>query len=132
MTLSVFLPLGIEIGFTQERVNHSDCENHLHYAVIRKSRQSEQTFRFRLGTSTPRIPGLGEPATEFRDFFVLNSFVVMGPDVNEIKIYYLVFPDFIVERTEIFESLLAVYLIIQLLTVITALGFKIVVQYSKY
>lgn len=27
----------------------------------------------------------------------------MGPDVNEIKIHYFVFPDGIVERTEIFE-----------------------------
>lgn len=106
LTLSVFLPLGIEIGFTQERVNHSDCElcSIIHFAVIRKSRPSEQTFRFLLGSSTPRIPGLGEPATQFGDFLVPDSFVVvLGPGVSETRISYLIVPDGIPERTEIFE-----------------------------
>ena len=112
--LSVFLLIGIEIGFTQERVYLSDHESYLpiYAAVIEKSRQSEQTFRFRIETSTPRIPGLGEPATQFvlvgldaqfGDFLVADSFVVLGPSVSEARIRYFIVPDGRPERTEIFE-----------------------------
>ena len=109
MLFSSFPP-AIEIGFTQERVEHNEL-NATFSAIIMKTRPSEQTFNIQVRISTPRILGFGEPATlgddfefpdvgDFRIGDVLN--VTMKPDDNETEISYQIFEDQIPERTEIF------------------------------
>lgn len=90
IALSFLLPLGMDIGFAQNRVNHSETFRFFS-AVIKKSRQSEQTFSIVIEIDTPQRPGL----------VLLNDFVVLEPDVNEVVISYVILPDDVPERTEI-------------------------------
>ena len=109
MLFSSFPP-AIEIGFTQERVEHNES-NATFSEVIVKTRLSEQTFNIQVRISTPRILGLGEPATLGDDFEILDVAdfqigdvlnVTLTPDDNETKISYQIFEDQVPERTEIF------------------------------
>ena len=107
---SVLPPLAIEIGFTQARVNHSETQRTF-TAILEKDRQSEQTFEIRIQISTPRIQGLGEPATAFpserADFSIAGETTVirvrLTPEDNQTMIAYRIFEDSIPENTEIFQ-----------------------------
>ena len=111
--VSPLLPLAIEIGFTQTTAVHSETGEQFS-AVLRKDRLSEQTFFIRIQISTPRIQGLGEPATAFpsqpADFalanFTLGTRTVifaLTPADNDTEFEYTIFEDNIPENTEIFQ-----------------------------
>jgi len=111
--VSPLLPLAIEIGFTQATAVHSETGEQFS-AVLRKDRLSEQTFFIRIQISTPRIQGLGEPATAFpsqpADFalanFTLGTRTVifaLTPADNDTEFEYTIFEDNIPENTEIFQ-----------------------------
>ena len=78
--------------------------------ILEKDRQSEQTFYIRIQISTPRIQGLGEPATaspsEPADFSIGERTVIrvrLTPEDNQTMIAYRIFEDNIPENTEIFQ-----------------------------
>ena len=111
--VSPLLPLAIEIGFTQARVEHNETGAQFS-AVLRKDRPSEQTFFIRIQISTPRIQRVGEPATAFpsqpADFalanFTLGTRTVifaLTPADNGTELEYTIFEDNIPENTEIFQ-----------------------------
>jgi len=111
--VSPLLPLAIEIGFIQARVEHNETGAQFS-AVLKKNRQSEQTFFIRIQLSTPRIQGVGEPATAFpsqpADFTLANFTVgtrtvifALTPADNDTELEYTIFEDNIPENTEIFQ-----------------------------
>ena len=116
IAVSVLPPLAIEIGFTQERIEHNETQRQF-TTLLEKDRQSEQTFVVRIQISTPSIRGVGEPATPERtspqdppnplaDFRLGNRLLVtvrLTPDVNETEIRYQIFEDNTPENTEIFQ-----------------------------
>ena len=79
-------------------------------AILEKDRQSEQTFDIRIQISTPRIQGVGEPATAFpaqpADFRLGSTYVIFvrqTPADNDTVLAYQIFEDYIPENTEIFQ-----------------------------
>ena len=112
LLIAVFVlpPLAIEIGFTQARVNHSETPQRTITTILEKDRPSEQTFAIRIQISTPRIQGLGAPATaspsEPADFRLGEDPVVivrLSPAFNQTTLAYTIFQDNIPEGTEIFQ-----------------------------
>ena len=100
--VSVLHPPAIEIGFTRERVEHTESPANSS-AIIRKSRPSEQTFQIEVQITTPQILGLGLPATRGDDFQISNVLpVTLTPDDDQVEITYQIVGDEIPERTEIF------------------------------
>ena len=78
--------------------------------ILEKDRQSEQTFAIRIQISTPRIQGVGEPATAFptqpADFRLGVDPVIhvtLPPLLNQITLVYTIFEDLIPENTDIFQ-----------------------------
>ena len=105
----VLPPLAIEIGFRQARVEHNETQRTF-TAILEKDRQSEQTFDIRIQISTPRIQGVGEPATaspsEPADFRLGDTTVIsvrLTPADNGTELAYQIFEDNIPENTEIFQ-----------------------------
>ena len=101
--------LAINIGFTQARVEHNESEANFS-AVIRKSRQSEQTFDIQINISTaqtigfsPATQGPGSEEVPNPDFVVSTTSVTLAPEQNESVILYQIFEDNIPENTEIFQ-----------------------------
>ena len=108
-SFSVLPPLAIEIGFREPRVDHNESQATF-MAILEKDRQSEQTFAIRIQISTPRIQGVGEPATAFptppADFRLgtVNVFMMrLTPADNQTTLAYTIFEDLIPENTEIFQ-----------------------------
>ena len=106
----VLPPPAIEIGFTQARVNHSETPQRTIRTILEKDRESEQTFAIRIQISTPRIQGLGAPATaspsepaDFRLGEVPVVTVRLTPANNQTVLEYLILEDNIPESTEIFQ-----------------------------
>ena len=99
-------PLAIEIGFREARVEHNETQRTF-TAILEKDRQSEQTFVIRIQISTPRIHGVGEPATaspsEPADFRLGDISVTLTPTDNGTALAYQIFEDLIPENTEIFQ-----------------------------
>ena len=113
IVVSPLLPLAIEIGFTQARVEHDETRAQFS-AVLRKDRPSEQTFFIRIQLSTPQIQGVWEPATaspsQPEDFALANftdctrtAIFALTPADNGIELEYTIFEDNIPEYTEIFQ-----------------------------
>ena len=108
-SFSVLPPLAIEIGFRRERVEHNETQRNF-IVILEKDRQSEQTFDIRIQISTPRIQGVGEPATAFptqpADFRLGDDPVIrvtLPPSENQTVLVYTIFEDLIPENTEIFQ-----------------------------
>ena len=109
MPVSVLPPLAIEIGFRQERIEHNETQRNF-WVILEKDRQSEQTFSIRIQISTPRIQGVGEPATTYpaqpADFRFGSANVIitrLTPADNDTLIAYQIFEDNIPENTEVFQ-----------------------------
>ena len=109
IAVSVLPPLAIEIGFREARVEHNESQATF-TAILEKDRQSEQTFAIRIQISTPRIQGVGEPATAFptqpADFRLGSTYVIitrLTPADNDTVLAYQIFDDNIPENTEIFQ-----------------------------
>ena len=103
-SFSVLPPLAIEIGFREPRVDHNESQATF-MAILEKDRQSEQTFAIRIQISTPRIQGVGEPATAFptppADFRLgtVNVFMMrLTPADNQTTLAYTIFED-LIQRT---------------------------------
>ena len=109
IAVSVPSPLAIEIGFREARVEHNETQTTF-TAILEKDRQSEQTFDIRIQISTPRIQGVGEPATAApsvpADFRLGDEPVItvrLPPSFNQTTLAYTIFEDLIPENTEIFQ-----------------------------
>ena len=109
MPFSVLPPLAIEIGFREASVEHNESATTF-TAIIEKDRQSEQTFVIRIQINTPRIQGVGEPATAFptqpADFRLGSTnviSVILTPADNDTVLAYQIIEDNIPENTEVFQ-----------------------------
>ena len=109
MPFSVLPPLAIELGFRQARVEHNESQATF-WAILEKDRQSEQIFDIRIQISTPRIQGVGEPATAFptqpADFRLGSTNFIsvrLTPADNDTVLAYQIFEDNIPENTEVFQ-----------------------------
>ena len=111
LTALFLLPLAIEIGFREATVEHNESASQATFtAILEKDRQSEQTFVVRIQISTPRVQGVGEPATAFptqpADFSLGTAAafnVTLTPADNGTELAYQILDDNIPENTEIFQ-----------------------------
>ena len=106
---STLLSTAIEIGFTVQRINHTEDFRQF-AATINKSRVSEQTFELRIEIGT-FLSRYGLRATQGEDFQIggvtqqNQTFLIMQmtPEQNSISLIYQILGDIIPENQEVFQ-----------------------------
>ena len=101
---SSLLSTVIEIGFTQQRIFHTE-EFRQFETLINKSRASEQSFTAQVELSTLNSP-FGRSATRGEDFQIIGSAIVLlrlGPSQPNRVFSYLIIGDNTPENQEVFQ-----------------------------
>ena len=95
----------IEIGFTRQRIYHTETALYQFTTLIKKSIESEQTFVL-LIESTTLLSGVGQRATRYEDFDIGHSRLI-HIRVEPGRIYgyfaYLIYGDSTPENQEAFQ-----------------------------
>ena len=100
-----YLYTAIEIGFTRQRIYHTEVIFYQFGILINKSLESEQTFQLLIGSSS-LLSGVGQRATRGEDFEIgYGSFVhrELSPSTSSIYFACLIFGDSTPEDQEVFQ-----------------------------
>ena len=100
-----YLYTAIEIGFTRQRIYHTELIFYQFHILINKSLESEQTFPLLIESST-LLSGVGQRATRGEDFDIgRGSFVrrQLSPSKSFIHFAYLIHGDNTPEDQEVFQ-----------------------------
>ena len=101
-----FFYTAIEIGFTTQKIYHTETAFKTYSTLIKKSIKSEQTFSL-LIESTTLLSGIGQRATLYEDFSIggYGRFVHIGVYPEETYRYfaYLIYGDSTPENQEAFQ-----------------------------